>query len=156
MTLFLLPALVGPQLAYCAWCLNIDILNKSSGRTPRMLGAWHEDGLRELGLFSLDKKGSGITTVCYSDPPRRDREDGSRTFSEVCGDRKRGNKYKMEYEKFQVDDRKKCSPWRWLNIGILCPERLWVSILTDVQDSTEPGAEQPNLITPYYLSRGLG
>lgn len=31
-----------------------------------------------------------------------------------------------------------------------------ISILTDVQDSAEPGAEQPNLIPSCYLSKALG
>ena len=62
--------------------------------------------LRELGLFSLEKrKLRGDLIAVYNYFIRRDRGDDARLPSEVHSDMTRGNRHKWKHEKFQLDTR---------------------------------------------------
>ena len=68
----------------------------------------YEDRLRELGLFSLEKRRlPGAVTAAFQYLKGSYRKEGDKLFSEVCGDRTRGNGFKLKKGRFMLVIRKK-------------------------------------------------
>ncbi|GAB0186557.1 mitochondrial enolase superfamily member 1 [Grus japonensis] len=104
--------LVRPHLEYCVqlwgpqYRRDMELLERVQRRATKHLS--YEDGLRELGLFSLEKRRLQADLIAaFQYLKGAYRKDGEGPFIREWSDRTRGNGFKLKEGRFRFDVRKK-------------------------------------------------
>jgi len=109
----------------------------------------YEERLRELGLFSLEKRrlrGDLGNSSKYLQG--RCQENGARLFPVVPSNRTKGNGHKLKQRKLQLNPRKICFPLRVMEPWPRLPRGAGESPSLDIQDPPGRGAVQPAVGDP--------
>ncbi|GAB0176453.1 hypothetical protein GRJ2_000110500 [Grus japonensis] len=90
----------------------MELLEQAQGRDTKMVRALehlsYEDRLRELGLFSLEKRRvQGDLRAAFQYLKGTYRKAGEGLFIRECSERTRGNGFKLKEGRFRLDIRKK-------------------------------------------------
>ncbi|KAK4818200.1 hypothetical protein QYF61_008584, partial [Mycteria americana] len=145
-------ALVRPQLEYVIQLRHpqhkkdMDLLKWVQRRATKMIrGLEHlpyEDRLRQLGVFSLEKRRLwGDLIVAY----QAYRKEGEGLFTRACSDRTRGNSFKLKESKFRLDIRKKFFTVRMVRHWNRLPREV-VDVPGSVQGQVGWSFEQRDLV----------
>ncbi|KAK4826802.1 hypothetical protein QYF61_011610 [Mycteria americana] len=107
-------AIQGLQVGTCLWTSMNEGLRDSRRniRSTKMIRGLAllscEERLRELGLFSLEKRRLwGDLLVAFQYLKGAGKKDGDRVFSRTCSDRTRGNGFKLKEGRFRLEIKKK-------------------------------------------------
>ncbi|KAK4816333.1 hypothetical protein QYF61_015017 [Mycteria americana] len=129
---------------------DMDLLEQLQRRATKMIrGLKHlsyEERLRELGLFSLEKRRlQGDLTVAFQYIKRACKTDGERLPTRSCSDRTRGNGFKLKEGRFLLDTRKKFFITRVVRHGNKLPREAVDGPSLEVFKPKQPQFPQPLL-----------